>query len=159
MKLRHAFLTVLFACALAPPVHAQAQGIACTQEAKKCPNGSFVGRTGPHCEFAPCPGADEDRNAPPKDAAPPADGGHMCPMFRKLCPGGGSVGPEGPDCHVPPCPEHAPFKKVGGTTDEDAHSGANDRLKGGAGDAGKDDEDTSDGDEDGNEDCGSDGCD
>ena len=29
--------------------------IACTQEAKICPDGSSVGRTGPNCEFAPCP--------------------------------------------------------------------------------------------------------
>lgn len=28
---------------------------ACTQEAKLCPDGSSVGRTGPNCEFAPCP--------------------------------------------------------------------------------------------------------
>jgi len=27
----------------------------CTQEAKQCPDGSFVGRTGPKCEFAACP--------------------------------------------------------------------------------------------------------
>lgn len=27
----------------------------CTQEAKQCPDGSYVGRTGPNCEFAPCP--------------------------------------------------------------------------------------------------------
>ena len=29
--------------------------IACTQEAKLCPDGSYVGRTGPMCEFADCP--------------------------------------------------------------------------------------------------------
>jgi uncharacterized repeat protein (TIGR01451 family) len=29
----------------------------CTQEAKICPDGSSVGRTGPNCEFAPCPNA------------------------------------------------------------------------------------------------------
>ena len=28
---------------------------ACTQEAKLCPDGSYVGRAGPDCEFAPCP--------------------------------------------------------------------------------------------------------
>jgi len=28
---------------------------ACTLEAKVCPDGSSVGRTGPNCEFAPCP--------------------------------------------------------------------------------------------------------
>lgn len=30
-------------------------GIACTMEAKICPDGSAVGRTGPKCEFAECP--------------------------------------------------------------------------------------------------------
>lgn len=29
--------------------------VACTMEAKMCPDGSYVGRTGPHCEFAACP--------------------------------------------------------------------------------------------------------
>ncbi len=28
----------------------------CTQDAKMCPDGSYVGRTGPKCEFSPCPG-------------------------------------------------------------------------------------------------------
>lgn len=28
--------------------------VACTSEAKICPNGSSVGRVGPNCEFAPC---------------------------------------------------------------------------------------------------------
>ena len=31
-------------------------GRACTMEAKACPDGSYVSRTGPNCEFAPCPG-------------------------------------------------------------------------------------------------------
>jgi hypothetical protein len=31
--------------------------VACTQEAKICPDGSAVGRTGPNCEFAACPDA------------------------------------------------------------------------------------------------------
>ncbi len=31
--------------------------VACTMEAKLCPDGSAVGRSGPNCEFAPCPGA------------------------------------------------------------------------------------------------------
>ena len=30
--------------------------VACTEEAKVCPDGSSVGRTEPNCEFAPCPG-------------------------------------------------------------------------------------------------------
>ncbi len=29
--------------------------VACTKEAKLCPDGSAVGRTGPACTFAKCP--------------------------------------------------------------------------------------------------------
>lgn len=29
--------------------------VACTKEAKQCPDGSAVGRTGPNCEFSECP--------------------------------------------------------------------------------------------------------
>jgi len=29
---------------------------ACTMEAKICPDGSAVSRTGPNCQFTPCPG-------------------------------------------------------------------------------------------------------
>lgn len=29
--------------------------VACTMEAKQCPDGSYVGRTGPNCEFSACP--------------------------------------------------------------------------------------------------------
>jgi len=35
----------------------QPNEIACTLEAKLCPDGSAVGRTGPNCEFAECPSA------------------------------------------------------------------------------------------------------
>lgn len=31
------------------------QGVACTEEAKICPDGSAVGREGPNCEFPDCP--------------------------------------------------------------------------------------------------------
>lgn len=30
-------------------------GTVCTMDAKQCPDGSYVGRTGPKCEFAACP--------------------------------------------------------------------------------------------------------
>ncbi len=30
-------------------------GVACTDDAKQCPDGSYVGRTGPQCQFADCP--------------------------------------------------------------------------------------------------------
>jgi hypothetical protein len=38
--------------------------VACSMEAKLCPDGSAVGRTGPNCEFAPCPPSPEPTPAP-----------------------------------------------------------------------------------------------
>lgn len=35
------------------------EGVVCTMDAKLCPDGSYVGRTGPNCEFAACPGEGE----------------------------------------------------------------------------------------------------
>ena len=32
------------------------EGVACSADAKICPDGSAVGRSAPNCEFAPCPG-------------------------------------------------------------------------------------------------------
>ena len=29
--------------------------VLCTQEVMLCPDGTYVGRTGPNCEFTPCP--------------------------------------------------------------------------------------------------------
>ena len=40
---------------ISPTAPNQDDQVACTQEAMLCPDGSFVGRTGPNCEFAPCP--------------------------------------------------------------------------------------------------------
>lgn len=37
--------------------------VACTMDAKLCPDGSYVGRTGPTCEFAACP--DNTMTPPP----------------------------------------------------------------------------------------------
>jgi len=34
----------------------EGNGPICTDDAKGCPDGTVVGRTGPNCEFAPCPG-------------------------------------------------------------------------------------------------------
>lgn len=31
--------------------------VACTMEARQCPDGSWVGRSGPNCEFV-CPGSE-----------------------------------------------------------------------------------------------------
>jgi len=61
---------------------------ACTMEAKLCPDGSAVGRTGPDCEFAKCPGEE-----------PVA-----CTEEAKVCPDGSAVGRTQPDCEFEPCP-------------------------------------------------------
>lgn len=34
--------------------------VACTADAKQCPDGSYVGRVGPDCAFAVCPGSDHE---------------------------------------------------------------------------------------------------
>ncbi|MCL9972155.1 MAG: MliC family protein [Candidatus Pacebacteria bacterium] len=38
-----------------PNLEQSPQPVACTLDAKICPDGSAVGRTAPSCEFAPCP--------------------------------------------------------------------------------------------------------
>ena len=39
-----------------PTADGDSNQVACTQEAKLCPDGkTYVGKTGPKCEFAPCP--------------------------------------------------------------------------------------------------------
>ncbi|SRR3989339_1640468 len=35
-------------------INLKEEPVACTMDAKQCPNGSYVGRTGPNCEFV-CP--------------------------------------------------------------------------------------------------------
>ncbi len=65
--------------------------VMCTQEAKMCPDGSFVGRTGPKCEFSPCP-------------EPVA----ACTKEAKICADGTAVGREGPKCEFAPCPSEKP---------------------------------------------------
>jgi hypothetical protein len=62
---------------------------ACTAEAKICPDGSSVGRSGPNCEFAPCPGA----------TTPIA-----CQDDARVCPDGTVLGRVGPTCEFPACP-------------------------------------------------------
>lgn len=46
--------------------------VACTEEAKLCPDGSAVGRQGPNCEFVECPVATTTLNIPSTQIANPA---------------------------------------------------------------------------------------
>ena len=50
---------------------------ACTQEAKLCPDGSYVGRTGPNCEFTLCPTTDPTPTPKPNSVSYNSDG--SCP--------------------------------------------------------------------------------
>jgi hypothetical protein len=103
------------------PVGPTGGGVACTMEAKICPDGSSVGRTGPNCEFAPCgTGATGDGvsgGIEPVDSAggntgtgtiiPDGDGGTgtaACTMDAKICPDGSAVGRIGPNCEFAECP-------------------------------------------------------
>lgn len=38
------------------PAPAPDPGVACTMDAMQCPDGSYVGRVPPSCQFAACPG-------------------------------------------------------------------------------------------------------
>ena len=76
---------------------------ACTEEAKVCPDGTAVSRTGPQCEFAPCAGGD---GGAASSAAPPGGGreGVMCAQDVKDCPDGSYVSRQPPACAFAPCP-------------------------------------------------------
>lgn len=73
--------------------------VACTMDAKQCPDGSYVGRVAPNCEFAPCPPPAEEADEP----APVA-----CAMDVKECPDGSYVGRVAPDCEFEACPAYNP---------------------------------------------------
>ncbi len=62
---------------------------ACTEEAKLCPDGSGVGRTGPNCEFAPCPGEGQGEGCSSKIDCVPAECCHATSCVSKS---------QAPDC-------------------------------------------------------------
>ena len=89
----------------------------CTDEAKVCADGSTVARTGPSCEFAPCP----EEVICPQDAMKCPDGTEVgrsgpnctfecpsnvaCTDDAMLCPDGKTyVSRNGPNCEFSPCP-------------------------------------------------------
>lgn len=69
--------------------------VVCTMDAKLCPDGSYVGRVAPSCEFAACP-------------APSATTTQACTKELKVCPGGSTVGRTGPNCSFAACPAVLP---------------------------------------------------
>ncbi len=98
--------------------------VACTMDAKICPDGSAVGRVGSNCEFAPCPG-EVPGCGPCPMYAPPAPGfcsggvlvaGQVdecgcrgppscaCTEEAKVCGDGSTVVRVAPNCEFAPCP-------------------------------------------------------
>src|SRR5260221_220364 len=61
-----------------------------TIEAKLCPDGSYVGRRGPNCEFAECTGAQKPQQI-------------FCTQEVKQCADGSYVRRMGPNCDFAPC--------------------------------------------------------
>jgi hypothetical protein len=79
------------------------QPVACTLEAKACPNGSYVGRTGPNCEFAPCTtDCKTDADCVPRECCHP--GSCINKDFKSVCNLACTASCEGPlDCNVGSC--------------------------------------------------------
>ena len=78
----------------------------CTMEALICPDGSAVGRSGPNCEFSPCPTTSDPFPSSPDLDFPDGDGDQtvFCTEDAKICPDGSAVGRSGPDCEFEACP-------------------------------------------------------
>jgi|CXWL01.1.fsa_nt_gi endonuclease YncB( thermonuclease family) len=83
---------------------------ACTMEAKQCPDGSYVSRTGANCAFAACPGSSPTRVitpvSPPQSSSPslqaPAGGKTCCRHCTKGIPCGNSCISASRTCRQPP---------------------------------------------------------
>lgn len=71
--------------------------VACTMEARICPDGSAVGRTGPNCEFAECPTV----------ATSTGGGGGSISPYNSGVRGTVSLGPTCPVMRNPPDPQCA----------------------------------------------------
>jgi hypothetical protein len=86
-------------------------GVVCTQDAMLCPDGSYVGRSGPNCAFDACPipkdAIMEDGTLPDNanNEKPSGNEPVFCTLDAKQCPDGSYVGRVGPKCEFAPCPQ------------------------------------------------------
>jgi len=82
-------------CKAGEQTYAEDVGVACTMEAKLCPDGSYVGRTGPRCEFTACPTSkpstitqclkDSDCSSPSYTCEETQGAGTACPNTDPTC--------------------------------------------------------------------------
>lgn len=88
------------------PPTPEPEQVVCTMDAKQCPDGSYVGRSGPNCEFAACPQTSAPQAS--QDWKEIIIGGVVSfkiPPHCKADPGAGTtyvVCPEQPDDTPPP---------------------------------------------------------
>ncbi len=101
----------IFAATKPAPPSTSPEPVACTEEAKLCPDGSYVGRTGPQCQFSACPA-----NTP---ASTPRSTAIVTPAIPTVSPkttsgisGTVMLGPSCPVMRNPPDPQCAdkPYK-------------------------------------------------
>jgi hypothetical protein len=71
--------TIILLLLTAGCVQEEVVPIACTEEAKICPDGTTVGRLPPNCEFAPCPSGTTTTPPPEHFPETPED------PFKKIC--------------------------------------------------------------------------
>jgi hypothetical protein len=86
---------------IVPPTD-EPEVVACTMDAKQGPDGIYVGRVAPDCNFAPCP--------PVETLEPPEQ--VFCTQDVKECPDGSYVGREAPDCEFAACPTPPPIMQL-----------------------------------------------
>ncbi len=105
----------------------------CPQDAKVCPDGSYVGREGPNCEFMACPQESAEGKFCGGIAAFPCPQGYECRLDgdypdaggkcvmqssvscakdAKLCSDGSVVGRLGPACEFSVCPGGMTHEKI-----------------------------------------------
>lgn len=93
----------LFHSGTIPALTGSSDPVACTMEALECPDGSYVGRTGPNCEFSMCP--DGSNPATPVEPVDTPDDMVMCTMDVRECADGSYVGRVAPSCAFAACPD------------------------------------------------------
>jgi hypothetical protein len=78
-----------------------AQSVSCPSDAKVCPDGTVVSRTGLNCTFPACPGEPVSPTIPGQQVS----AGAMCSQDTKFCSDGTTLSRTGPNCTFPACPE------------------------------------------------------
>lgn len=102
--------------------------VACTMEAKLCPDGSSVGRTGPDCAFALCPVAGSGEASSSEGTIAPGGGSGgggpvVCAMDALACPDGSYVSRIPPSCIFAACPSTQPRPSGSCKSDADCATG------------------------------------